>query len=763
MEMPEHRTWMYNRRNVGRRGYTVEFLQGLEEFLDFACQQPQYLNEGVISCPCKQCKNERHLTLKEVNVHIRQKGFTPGYWYWTSHGEEVPQTNLDVDMHSDERTFSSQQDTGFDDADLNDQNFVQNEEVPTNMESTEFYDMWNSTQQPLQSGYQNTPNMSAAIAMLSLKSKYNMSQDCFDDVVKFMRESSHVENEIPSNSRKTKRTVQPTKMSSKKICAQTHAPLIIPSDTLQTYSNQAAQPPSRTKPRTKLSRSRPTKPLTQLQLRTQSQFSQSQLPLQSQPTELRPQPQLRVQPQPTEPQHRLLPQPTELRPQPQLRVQPQPTEPRHRLQPQPTVPRPTEPQLRLQPQPTPPRPQPPLRLQPQPTQPRPQPQLRLQPQPTQPQPTPSRSQPQPQAQPIISQTITTQVLQCQESPLVNENPSSSSNHVSEESNGNKIPILPEGDGFDQHRLVVKAIASIIRTNLEEGKPSWKQLSKKQRDSWFDIFKSKFTWPPQHKDLVRRNFEKRGSAKMIQLMQEARKDLDQKPIWMEERVWAQLKAHWESLEYKRKSEINKRNGKSMAGASLHTGGSIPHHLHWKRMKEANGTDPSMAEFYCRTHRKKDQSWVGPCAESAYDKFERRKLELSSKIISRENGGDNQPSIDMPSELDIWVDSVGVKKGRVFGLGSATKKLVTSVKLSANSEDVNGLRSQIHALNESLQKQEQEKLEMKLELSETRKQVAALMQHLGFAASSSRPHSSPQDSNEIDNGDDDDTDTDGDHME
>ncbi|GAU46537.1 hypothetical protein TSUD_350720, partial [Trifolium subterraneum] len=222
--------------------------------------------------------------------------------------------------------------------------------------------------------------------------------------------------------------------------------------------------------------------------------------------------------------------------------------------------------------------------------------------------------------------------------MVNETPSSSSNHVSEESNGNKIPILPEGDGFDQHRLVVKEIASIIRTNLEEGKPSWKQLSKKQRDSWFNIFKSKFTWPPQHKDLVRRNFEKRGSAKMIQLMQEARKDLDQKPIWMEDR----------------------------------------------------------------------------------DKFERRKLELSSKIVSSENGGDNQPSTDMPSELDIWVDSVGVKKGRVFGLGSVNKKLVTSVKLSANSEDVNALRSQIHALNESLQKQEQEKLEMKHELTETKQQ-------------------------------------------
>ncbi|KAK2353408.1 hypothetical protein QL285_091031 [Trifolium repens] len=551
MEMPAHRTWMYYKLIAGRRGYTVEFFQGVKEFLDFACQQPQYLNEGVIKCPCRLCKNERDLTPNEVNVHIRQQGFTPGYWYWTLHGEEVPQINLDVDMHSDSMPCNNnQQEMEFDDADLNDQNSVQNEEVSPNVEATEFYDTLNSTQQPLRSAYKNTSNMStAAFTMLNLKSKHNMSQDCFNDLMKIMRESSHAKNKIPSNSRETKRTLEP------------------------------------------------------------------------------------------------------------------------------------------------------------------------------------------------------------KSPMVNETPSSSSNHVSEESNVNIFPILPEGDGFDQHKLVVKAIALIICTNLKEGKPSWKQLSKKQRDSWFDIFKSKFTWPHEHKDMVRRNFEKRGSAKMIQLMQEARKNLDQKPTWMEEYVWVELKAHWESSKYKRMSEINKRNAESMAGASLHTGGSIPHRLHWKRLKEAKGTDPSLEEFYFRTHRKKDQSWVGSCAESAYDKFEQRKLELSSKLVSVENGGDNQRSVEMPPDLDIWVDSVGKKKGRIFGLGSVSKTLATSVKLSANSEDVNALRSQIRTLNESLQKQEQEKLEMKQELSETRKQVVALMQHLGFAGSSSHPHLSHQHRN----------DSDGDHME
>lgn len=726
MDVPEHRTWMYNRRITGRKGFTAEFLQGLKEFLDFACQQPQYLEDGVISCPCMLCKNERFLTPKGVNVHIRQKGFTSGYWYWTSHGEEVPQINLEVDLHSDAMPYSSQQDTGFGDAGLDDQNFVQDEEVPTNVETTEFRDMLNSTQQTLRPGDTNTSKMSAAIAMLSLKSKHNMSQDCFNDVMKFMRESNHTENVTPSNSRGTKRTMQPTKISRKKKCAQTHAPLIIPSDTVQTHTNQATQPPPRTKPRTKLNRPRPPKALTRLQLRNQSQQSQ---------------PQLFLQPQPTQSQRRLQPQPTQPQAPPQLRRKPQPTQGRSQRQ------------LDLQPQPTQPQPQPQLRMRPQPTQPRPQPQIRLPPQPTQrtSPPPPSQSR----IQPIMSQTIPTQDLEWQDFAMINETPSSTTSHSSEESNGNRIPILPEADGFDQHRLAVKAIALIIRNNLEEGKPSWKQLSKKQRDSWFDIFKSKFTWPPQHNNLVRRNFEKRGSAKMIQLMQEVRKNLDQKPIWMEECVWAQLKAHWESLKYKRISEINKRNCESMAGASLHTGGSIPHRLHWKRMKEAKGTDPSLDEFYFRTHRKKDQSWVGPLAESAYDKFEKRKSELSSKFVSGENGGDNQLSTKMPSDLDIWVDSVGKKKGRVFGLGSVNKTFVTIDKL--NSEDVNALRSQIHALNESLQKQEQEKLEMKQELTETRKQVAALMQHLGFAASSSRP---PQYSNEFDSGDDD---TDGDHIE
>lgn len=143
--------------------------------------------------------------------------------------------------------------------------------------------------------------------------------------------------------------------------------------------------------------------------------------------------------------------------------------------------------------------------------------------------------------------------------------------------------------------------------------------------------------------MRRNFEKRGVAKMSELMQEVRKNLDKKPSWIKEHLWTQLKAYWESSSFKEKSAINKRNREAMPGASLHTGGSVSHRLHWKRMvlilyyyyatsfrlqncniqdifcqlqKAENGTDPSFADFYFRTHQKKDHSWVGLHAKSTY---------------------------------------------------------------------------------------------------------------------------------------------------
>ncbi|RDX60174.1 hypothetical protein CR513_61709, partial [Mucuna pruriens] len=121
MEMFVCRAWMYDRLLPGRKGYTTKFLNGLEEFMDFACRQPNYLSEGKIR-----------------------------YWYWTSHGERIPCTsmNVDVDMHS---VPCSSQQWGYED------------EEPPNMEAAKFYEMLNSAQQPLWPGCKTTSELSAAI------------------------------------------------------------------------------------------------------------------------------------------------------------------------------------------------------------------------------------------------------------------------------------------------------------------------------------------------------------------------------------------------------------------------------------------------------------------------------------------------------------------------------------------------------------------------------------------------------------------------
>ncbi|CAL5194249.1 unnamed protein product [Lathyrus oleraceus] len=63
--------------------------------------------------------------------------------------------------------------------------------------------------------------------------------------------------------------------------------------------------------------------------------------------------------------------------------------------------------------------------------------------------------------------------------------------------------------------------------------------------------------------------------------------------------------------------------------------------------------------------------------------------------------------MLPDLDIQVESFEKKKGRVFDLGTVANTLVplsTQPSLSSNSQEVDDLRSQVHTLNASLQRQE-----------------------------------------------------------
>ncbi|KAL3537529.1 hypothetical protein ACH5RR_000895, partial [Cinchona calisaya] len=266
---------------------------------------------------------------------------------------------------------------------------------------------------------------------------------------------------------------------------------------------------------------------------------------------------------------------------------------------------------------------------------------------------------------------------------------------------------------------------------------------------------KFRWPPRHNAAVRENFEKRGAGRLAQMLQKVRKD-GRKPSWMGDSAWVDLNKYWQSQEFKQKSDQNKKNRDSSAGASLHTGGSIPHRVHFKKMKAEKGENLPFSDFYFRTHKKKEGDWVHPRAQAAYENFEKKKAEISSQsTVENDNmsSDGSQHSQHLPSDLDIWYDAVGgKKKGRVSGLGSLGRTMKGYSSRPSHPydlpEDVDErIRSTVHSLSAELQAQlERERLEkeemkkqqasLQAQLSETRNQLHTLMERLGVLPGSSR---------------------------
>ncbi|XP_043814818.1 uncharacterized protein LOC122724339 [Manihot esculenta] len=85
--MNANRQWMYNRLKDGL--LNTEFLNGLEEFIQFASTHPECMDGMNIRCPCsmKRCSNRRFLCVDDVRYHLMKNGFVPNYYRWTAHGE----------------------------------------------------------------------------------------------------------------------------------------------------------------------------------------------------------------------------------------------------------------------------------------------------------------------------------------------------------------------------------------------------------------------------------------------------------------------------------------------------------------------------------------------------------------------------------------------------------------------------------------------------------------------------------------------------
>lgn len=111
MDVREKRQWMYNRVTPDRRDFTKAFMKGVDEFLEHACQLPNYSMEQI-RCPCAKCKNRKIDIFDVVKTHIYKHGFLPDYYEWTSHGEGWPMVPPIVNPSPNDQPMINKKDHG---------------------------------------------------------------------------------------------------------------------------------------------------------------------------------------------------------------------------------------------------------------------------------------------------------------------------------------------------------------------------------------------------------------------------------------------------------------------------------------------------------------------------------------------------------------------------------------------------------------------------------------------------------------------------
>lgn len=74
------RIWMNNRNDQSKKRVTKEFISDVDEFLEFAICQDNFVSDGKIRCPCSRCYNRQFLDMDIVRTHLYKHGFIPNYY-----------------------------------------------------------------------------------------------------------------------------------------------------------------------------------------------------------------------------------------------------------------------------------------------------------------------------------------------------------------------------------------------------------------------------------------------------------------------------------------------------------------------------------------------------------------------------------------------------------------------------------------------------------------------------------------------------------
>ncbi|CAM8979456.1 unnamed protein product [Rhodiola kirilowii] len=210
------------------------FITGVNNFIEMAVAKGFLASDNSIRCPCTKCKNKRFIHIRMMEAHLYKHGFTPNYFNWTLHGEELVEINYvnTVQTQAEPTTSYPLHDTS--------EQIWTNEAFPTmvpdiattddipessnygehqtdNFKANRFFDLLNTCGEPAYEGCTTETELSINMKMLATKANYGLSEGAFNAVCGTMKNLIGGENKIPTSFRQSKKLVSDLGMGYQRI------------------------------------------------------------------------------------------------------------------------------------------------------------------------------------------------------------------------------------------------------------------------------------------------------------------------------------------------------------------------------------------------------------------------------------------------------------------------------------------------------------------------------------------------------------------
>ncbi|XP_021626353.1 uncharacterized protein LOC110625118 [Manihot esculenta] len=228
-------------------------------------------------------------------------------------------------------------------------------------------------------------------------------------------------------------------------------------------------------------------------------------------------------------------------------------------------------------------------------------------------------------------------------------------------------------------------------NVEKGS-SWKNIPQSTKDFYFREFEKEFHWDEGSAAIVRKAWNKKAATRYKDFLTNEKKK-KKRSAYISNEVWDKWNLDWSTPEYVAKSIKYSKNrltekGGEGAGPSKHTGGSITHEEHARRIQNAK-TDkvpPTAAELFLHTHTKKSDrnKFVDKRAEIIYENYLKLKEQHSSQYVGLDHVEGDGGTIN---EDQLFITAAGGWQGsRVYGLGSAASSAFSQTGTGGTSTNV-----------------------------------------------------------------------------